>query len=54
MDCEIKYDAELGHLLCPCHGSQYNLDGSIIKGPSKKPLKRYRVSIEKGLVVITN
>jgi Rieske Fe-S protein len=23
---------------CPCHGSSFNLDGSVAKGPAKRPL----------------
>ncbi|HKK41596.1 MAG TPA: ubiquinol-cytochrome c reductase iron-sulfur subunit [Bacteroidales bacterium] len=25
-------------LICPCHGSEYNLDGKVIKGPAWKGL----------------
>ena len=53
MGCDVAYDKNLGHLRCPCHGSQYGLDGHNIKGPAKKPLRRYSVSIENGRVVIT-
>src|SRR4030067_3268389 len=28
---------------CPCHGSNYNLDGDVVGGPSHRPL--FRVSI---------
>lgn len=28
---------------CPCHGSVYDLDGSVIEGPARKPLQRFRV-----------
>ncbi len=52
MGCDVKYDGKLGQLLCPCHGSQYGLDGANIKGPAKKPLKRYDVRAENGRVVI--
>ena len=53
MGCDVEYDKKLGHLLCPCHGSQYSLGGDNIKGPAKKPLKRYSISTENGRVVIT-
>ena len=52
MGCDVKYDKKVGHLLCPCHGSQYGLDGANIKGPAKEPLKRYDVRSENGRVVI--
>lgn len=51
--CDVGYDKKLDHLRCPCHESQYGLDGEIIKGPAQKPLKRYGVSTENGRVVIT-
>jgi cytochrome b6-f complex iron-sulfur subunit len=28
---------------CPCHGSRYNENGEIIKGPAQRPLRRLRV-----------
>ncbi len=27
------------YLVCPCHGSEYNLDGKVIKGPAWKNLE---------------
>lgn len=27
---------------CPCHGSKYSLDGSLISGPAEKPLRSFR------------
>jgi cytochrome b6-f complex iron-sulfur subunit len=29
---------------CPCHGSIYNRDGEVQKGPASNPLKRLRVT----------
>lgn len=31
---------------CPCHGSQYTLDGRVLEGPAERPLTRYPVSVE--------
>jgi Rieske Fe-S protein len=33
-----------GIIKCPCHGSQYDLDGKVLQGPAQFPLARYEVS----------
>lgn len=30
---------------CPCHGSQYTLDGTVQRGPAQKPLRTLRLEI---------
>lgn len=37
LGCKINR-VEHGELVCPCHGSRYNLDGFPVKGPSVKQL----------------
>ena len=34
-----------GRLICPCHGSEYNLEGKAIKGPAYKNLKKLSFSV---------
>jgi Rieske Fe-S protein len=53
MGCTVLYDEKLGHIRCPCRGSQYGLDGHNLKGPAKRPLKPYEIRTENGLVIIT-
>lgn len=37
LGCEIKTLKE-GKLICPCHGSQFDLQGHVLKGPATKNL----------------
>ena len=52
MGCTVNYNAESGRIHCPCHGSEFALDGSNVKGPAKRPLKHYAVTSENGQIVI--
>lgn len=36
---------ENGRLICPCHGSEYDLDGKPVKGPAYKKLERLPAKI---------
>jgi Rieske Fe-S protein len=33
-------------LECPCHGSQYSLNGDVLRGPAQRPLYRYDVTAD--------
>lgn len=44
--CAVEWDGRAQiPLRCPCHESQFALDGKVLGGPAKAPLKRYGVSI---------
>jgi Rieske Fe-S protein len=52
MGCTVDYNRDMDPIDCPCHSSQYALDGSVIHGPAKRPLKQYDVAMENEQVLI--
>jgi Rieske Fe-S protein len=48
--CQVEPAA--AKLVCPCHGSEYTLDGTILQGPTLRPLERYRVTVDGAAAII--
>ncbi|MEQ8331352.1 MAG: Rieske (2Fe-2S) protein [Longimicrobiales bacterium] len=40
-------------LVCPCHGSEFELDGALLEGPAATGLTRYPVAVDGTDVVVT-
>ncbi|MEN4450235.1 Rieske (2Fe-2S) protein [Mycobacterium sp. SM3041] len=41
-----------GTIKCPCHGSKFNLDGTVAQGPAKKPLEAKTVTVQGDSIVL--
>ena len=43
--CEVPYVAADSKLECPCHGSQYDKTGEVVKGPAAKRLPQFEYKV---------
>jgi len=41
-----------GTINCSCHGSKFNLDGSVANGPATKPLQPKNISVQGDSIVL--
>lgn len=41
-----------GTINCPCHGSKFNLDGSVAQGPAARPLDTKNIAVQGDSVVL--
>jgi len=46
LGCAYHWDTEKLKFLCPCHGSVFALDGSVLAGPAPRPLDRFETKVE--------
>ncbi|MBN2175799.1 MAG: Rieske (2Fe-2S) protein [Bacteroidales bacterium] len=45
LGCRIN-SLENDEIVCPCHGSRFDLEGNCIKGPANKPLKKFKFELD--------
>jgi Rieske Fe-S protein len=43
--CPTRSTGDTGQLYCPCHGSLFDKDGKVLRGPASASLPHYRVDL---------
>lgn len=51
--CTVGYNSVANDIECPCHGSVYSTNGSVINGPAPAALRSYNISVTANIVTIT-
>jgi menaquinol-cytochrome c reductase iron-sulfur subunit len=46
--CSVLWSQEQDRFLCPCHGAEFNPDGSVAKPPAPAPLTRLQTRVANG------
>ena len=52
LGCKVKFNKNLNIFQCPCHKSEFSVDGRVLKGPAKKNLKKLKFKIIKNKIKI--
>lgn len=52
LGCSVLWNEEKGRFVCPCHGSAFELNGTVITPPAPRPLDTFPVRIENGIIKV--
>ena len=52
LGCITRWVEDEGTIACPCHGSKFGKDGSLVLGPAPRPLPRIAIRLEEGELVV--
>jgi Rieske Fe-S protein len=52
MGGQVSYRPKDGFMQCALHGSRFDIEGHVIKGPAEKPLTELRTSLDKDQLTV--
>lgn len=52
LGCKVRWIPDQEGFFCPCHNGVFAKDGSVVAGPPPRPLDRYEVKIEDGVLYV--
>ncbi|MBL1210173.1 cytochrome b6-f complex iron-sulfur subunit [Geminocystis sp. GBBB08] len=54
LGCVVPWNVAENKFICPCHGSQYNNEGKVVRGPAPLSLALVHADVTNDKVVLTN
>ncbi len=52
MGGQVAYSHKDGFMQCALHGSRFDTEGRVVKGPADKPLTEFRTSLDKNRLTV--
>jgi len=53
LGCAVPFDQATQQFVCPCHGSEFTVDGTVLNPPASRPLDLFSLTItEEGEIVV--
>ena len=52
LGCAYHWEERNHSFVCPCHASEFSIQGQVLGGPAPRPLDRYEVKVEAGRIKI--
>jgi len=46
LGCAYHFEETKGEFICPCHATNFSIDGEVLNGPAPRPLDRYPVKVK--------
>ena len=53
LGCVVQWNSGENKFICPCHGSQYDPEGAVVRGPAPLPLALAHVAVQGELVQLS-
>ena len=50
--CNVSWRADETYFACPCHGSKFEANGAVARGPAREPLGAYEVKLEANQILV--
>ena len=54
LGCVVPWNVDENKFMCPCHGSQYDSNGKVVRGPAPLSLKMASVDTKEDKVILKN
>jgi menaquinol-cytochrome c reductase iron-sulfur subunit len=52
LGCHYGWDGQARQFRCPCHGSVFSIEGTVLAGPAPRPLDTLPSRVEKGELLV--